>query len=289
MAKIALLLSGFTRKHRLDEIAEYVIRPNAAAGNQVDIYVSTWDTYGTITNQDTADQVFTGVEYWTGQTRSYDNNELDKGLFESELAGVAPHALNIRYRNYESFAREWLADLPGGFAFGRGKDEHTILRARGMWSGMQDVYELIPEPSQYDFMIRSRFDICFTAPIRLQIKRGLLGRRRSAWIGMLEYSLESRVTTRSEHIDMIRIQARKLPESTSTLLVPMREGRYTDDWFAIGTPESMARHMTTFSRLDDYFRAMAAWPKPFENESLTVLNAVEGGVAVRTFPKIFYQ
>jgi hypothetical protein len=73
------------------------------------------------------------------------------------------------------------------------------------------------------------------------------------------------------------------------MLVPLRDNGYVDDWFAIGVPESMRAHMNAFSRLDDYLLEMRDWPEPYESESITVLNAMRGGVNLVGFPKTIYQ
>jgi hypothetical protein len=286
--RIALLLSGYIREPQLASLREFVIDPNIAVGNEISIYVSTWDTYGKITTLDTKDVIFSGSEYWSGAVRSYDSDKIDKIRLESDLRGIAPGDLHIKFNHYEDYAREWLNEGLGRFEFVRGKDEHTILRIKSMWFGMMDVFDMI-DPTSYDFMIRSRFDIRFREPVIATASWRFFRKHKSVRIGGNDYSLNGRSEENNAHIARVRGRTPNLAKPRHTLLVPRRDNSYIDDWFAVGTAESIGRHMTTFLRLDEYLTRMYDWPEPFENESITVLNALQTGVSLATFPKTIYQ
>lgn len=288
MAKIALLLSGFVRRHQLRDIHEHIIRPNVDAGHDVRIFASTWDTFGTVSSQPNADKVFSGTEYWTGLTRTYDNDLIDKAALEFDLESIAPGRFCVRYNRYEDLARKWLKE-PFDIADARGWDEHTLLRARGMWFGMMDAFSMIPRPSRYDFIIRCRFDIRFREPIVVSSRRRLFETDRSVHVGNAEYPLSLETCLRNPHIDRVKSYMGPLPLPRSAMLIPVRENGYCDDWFAIGTARSMASHMSIFSRLRDYLVEMYKWPdQPAENETLTVFNAMCSGIALHLFPKSIY-
>jgi hypothetical protein len=288
MAKIAILLSGFVRDHQLQSLSEKVIRPNVAAGNEVDVYVSTWDTRGTVSSVDAGDTVFTGREYWTGDFRTYDNDPIDKDALEAEVRRITPGQVHVRYQRYSDRARTWLTDVPAEGADERGKDSHTVLRIRGMWFGIDDVFSMVRRPRSYDFIVRTRFDIVFDEPVVVSRPRQGLRRRSLVAVGDRTYDLATREPD-SEHIARIRSRATTTPEPRSAMLVPERPNGYIDDWFAVGTPETMSRHMTVFQRLDGYLQLMREWPEPFESESITVLNALQGGVGLVRFPKTIHQ
>lgn len=288
MARIAVLLSGFTRNHQLSSLAEHVIRPNTAAGHDVDVYVSTWDTRGTVTTVDAGDPVFTGREYWSGDVRSYDNTAIEASSIEDDVRAITPGRASFRYHRYEDRARQWLAEMPAHLDGVRGKDHHTMLRIRGMWFGIDDVFGMVEDPRSYDFIVRTRFDICFTEPVVVRPGRRLLRRPPQVVVGDRAYSLDAPQED-TAHVERVRSRAGTLPPRRTGMLVPERDNGYVDDWFAIGPPEAMARHMTTSRRLTDYFATMATWPEPFESESITVLNALTGGVGLVRFPKTIHQ
>jgi hypothetical protein len=246
LARIAIVLSGFVREQRLQSLEDFVVAPNLAAGHSVSVFVSTWDTYGTVSAQPTDDPVFTGKEYWSGTARTYDNRPLDKAALESALRRHCGDVRQVRYRNYEAQAKAWLAEIAGMFEFTRGKDEHTILRIRSMWRGMLDAFSLIERPEEFDFIVRSRFDVSFREPIVFR-KRGWFSRRKVVGVGGADFPLETGAPERdNEHIQRIRSRIAPPPAAKSALLVPERETGYVDDWFAVGTSRSMRAHMTVF-------------------------------------------
>lgn len=288
MAKIAILLSGFTRDHRLQSLSEKVIEPNVAAGNDVDVYVSTWDTRGTVSSADAGDAVFTGREYWSGDFRTYDNAAIETASVERDVRAITPGRAHFRYNRYEDQARRWLEAMPKDLEGVRGKDQHTVLRIRGMWFGLNDVFNMIDKPRSYDVIMRTRFDIIFEEPV-VVIRRGTPFRRqRLIIVGDHAYDLGA-TEADSEHIARVRSRAGSTPQPRHGMLVPERDNGYIDDWFAVGGPEAMGRHMSVFTRLDEQLQLMREWPEPFESESITVLNALRGGVHLVRFPKTIHQ
>ena len=288
MSKIAIVLSGFTRNHQLQSLSDKVIQPNVAAGNEVDLYVSTWDTRGTVSSVDAGDTVFTGREYWSGEFRTYDNASIEKAEVERDVRAVTPGNADFRYNTYEDKARDWLVAEPEDPDEVRGKDRHTVLRISGMWFGIDDGFDMIQNPKDYDFIVRTRFDIIFEEPVVMSRPGNFLRRRKVVTIGDRAYDLAA-AEPDNEHIERVRTRTGATPQPRHAMLVPLRENGYIDDWFAVGGPEAMSRHMSVFRRLGEYLAPMREWPEPFESESITVLNAMTGGVRLLRFPKTIHQ
>jgi len=288
-AQIAILLSGYIREPQFDSLARNIVAPNVAAGNKIFIYASTWDTQGKVIHVDTHSKIFTGVEYWSGAVRSYDNAPIDKPWLESELSRLSAGKFAVRYSNYATHAEEWLSQLRDRHGFERGKDEHTILRIKGMWFGMKDVFDLVKRPETYDVMMRCRFDIKFQDPVVVMLRRPFFKKHRMIQVGNREYDLDALTNEDNPHISRVRGRTARGLHPRHTLLVPRRENAYIDDWFAVGTASSMGAHMSAYASLDDYFDQMRQWPEPFESESIVVLNALKKRIGLTTFPKTMYQ
>jgi hypothetical protein len=160
--KIALVLTGHLRTY---DINFPYLKENLLDHHDVDIYIGTWD------------KNYVGPEYaQTVKFRMFSNDEL------TNLLSIYPNLKKIHVGNSDEITKlsnmhidnaakakifeYWpINDKRYIVKHGWKHDRPDMVKLSSAWHCIQEIFKLIENPSQYDFIMRNRFDIKFLEPL----------------------------------------------------------------------------------------------------------------------------
>ena len=287
--RVAICISGFIRHQQLSSLNTYVIEPNFPNGVQFDVFAHVWSELGVRRpvpeeSMDARADLYEEHEFWSRQVTRLDLAPVDQGGFRESLRALNVTNTTVTFGNYSVLASDWAASLETqNWNYTHGKTKHQVLSKLGMWHGIQSSFRMIPDPSKYDFIIRTRPDIEFTSgPILFRADSTLA-------ISDSVYHL-CKPTARPENSPSSHVRAISTRLGVSdgffltNIMVPLREYGYVDDMFAIGQPPAMSVYAEVFDTLFEVLQVMFGWSEPLESESIVVYQALRNHINLVLFP-----
>ena len=281
---IAVCFSGFYRpgtsglesfkKHFMDVNKNY----------SIDIYTCTWDIDGTrVPSDHIEDERYDDVCVWSRVCNRLDQKKIDYEKYISDFESLGAARINHQFKSFDLHSEFWMKNLKPR-TWQLGKTRHQAISKTSMWYGIQEAYNMIPNPEEYDFIVRTRTDNMFADDVIIEPQQDRVGPQLIPFQNMTPVG--------NPHIQKV-MHLCKIPDVAgggSSVVLPIRThdaNQYMDDMFAIGRPHAMQVYCGAYKRINEFFDIFWPWPyDPIESESIMVGTLMSSGVHINPFVKL---
>jgi hypothetical protein len=209
--------------------------------------------------------------------------KLNYEKYVKELESLGAHKVIHKVQNYEEYSKNWMNTIkPFHMNFQLSKTPILILGKKSMWHGIKEAFDMIPDPSQYDYVVRSRTDNLFGADI-------VLG--STVQIGSQRIKYQNSTPIENPHIqEVLRFFNLPIPTSNLSVIIPYRshdDNKYMDDMWFIGTPEVMKIITRTYDKLDYYIDKLLPLNRPgVDSETIITAEILSNNIHINYFEKL---
>lgn len=282
--KLAVCISGFVRPSHssLDTFKKHFMEVNKDA--EIDIYSCVWDIEGDSVPWHTIEDLrLDNMCIYTGKFTRLNEKKLDYDAYVKELESLGAHEIFHKVQSYDDFSKIWIKNIkPFNINFGFAKTPYLILSKMGMWHGIKEAFDMIPDPSQYDYIIRSRTDNLFAEDIRIG---------PVVCVGPQRIPFQNSTPLENPHIqNVMRFFEIPVPTSDASVMLPWRkhdQNNYIDDMWFVGSPDVMRAVTRVYDKLEYYIDKLLPLNYPgIDSETILVAHVLSNNIHINYFEKL---
>lgn len=282
--RLAVCISGFVRPSHssLDTFKKHFMEVNKDA--EIDIYSCVWDIQGDSVPWHTIEDLRRdNMCIYSGKFTRLNETMLDYEAYVKELESMGAHKVVHKVQSYEAFSKAWIQLIkPFHMNFGLAKTPYTILAKMSMWHGVKEVFDMIPDPGQYDYIIRSRTDNLFAEDIRIG---------PVVHVGPQKIPFQNSTPLENPHIrDVMRLFDIPVPTSHAAIILPWRkhdQNNYIDDMWFVGPPDAMRTATRVYDKIEYYIDKLLPLNYPgIESETILVAQILSNNIHINYFEKL---
>jgi len=251
---------------------------------EIDIYSCVWDIHGDAIPWHTIqDFRIDTMCMWTGKFWRLNETKIDYTKYVQELESLGARKVFHKVENYEEYSTNCIKTIkPFRLNFQMYKTPIILLNRKSMWYSIKQAFDMIPNPSDYDYIIRSRTDNLFAADIVLS---------PTIKVGSQTVKIQNSTPLQNPHIrEVIRFFEIAAPSSDSSIIIPYREhdsNKYIDDMWFMGTPDVMKKVTRIYDKLDYYIDKLLPLNRPgVENETILTAEILSNNIHINYFQKL---
>ena len=282
--RLAVCISGFVRPlhSSLDAFKKHFMQVNRDA--EIDIYSCVWDIEGENMPWHTIEDLRTDtVCIYSGKFSRLNEKKMDYEKYVKELESLGALTVIHKVQSYDTYSKMWMKLIkPFQMNFGLAKTPYTVLAKMSMWHGVKEAFDMIPDPSQYDYIIRSRTDNLFAEDIRI----GPI-----VQVGPQQVPFQGSTPIENPHIqEVMRLFEIPVPTSNVSIVLPWRKhdaNKYIDDMWFTGPPDVMKTVTRVYDNIEYYVDKLLPLGYPgIESETILVAQILSNNIHINYFEKL---